>query len=250
MDERYIPGIYNYCDSWCERCRFTDRCLNFSMGEERRERRLAQGEDPDNWDAVIEDVGDSFAEALAMLHEMAEEQGIDLDDLPPAPPEPDTDDHPLQVLAWDLRHRAMPFLERLEQAVEAEHAALESRADGPPEEDEIALARLENSCEIIRWYHTLLPPKVHRALQGQACGEMEEGPGWEFRFDDARGTAKLIHECCEKLMGALAHVRTAVPSLDEEAQVLLHMANSLREGIVVAVPHCLQYHRPGMDDGA
>ena len=22
-DPKYIPGIYNYCDRWCERCPFT-----------------------------------------------------------------------------------------------------------------------------------------------------------------------------------------------------------------------------------
>ena len=30
----HIPGIYNYCDRWCERCPFTSRCLNFEMSEE------------------------------------------------------------------------------------------------------------------------------------------------------------------------------------------------------------------------
>ena len=28
----FIPGIYNYCDRWCERCAFTARCMNFAMG--------------------------------------------------------------------------------------------------------------------------------------------------------------------------------------------------------------------------
>ena len=25
-DPRFIEGIYNYCDRWCERCAFTERC--------------------------------------------------------------------------------------------------------------------------------------------------------------------------------------------------------------------------------
>ncbi len=33
--ENFIPGIYNYCDRWCERCPFTDRCMNYAM-EKRR----------------------------------------------------------------------------------------------------------------------------------------------------------------------------------------------------------------------
>ena len=30
----FIPGIYNYCDRWCQRCPFTFRCMNFAMTEE------------------------------------------------------------------------------------------------------------------------------------------------------------------------------------------------------------------------
>ena len=26
----HIPGIYNYCDRWCERCKFTSQCLLFT----------------------------------------------------------------------------------------------------------------------------------------------------------------------------------------------------------------------------
>ena len=31
---QFIPGIFNYCDRWCERCPFTARCLNFALSEE------------------------------------------------------------------------------------------------------------------------------------------------------------------------------------------------------------------------
>ena len=34
-DPNHIPGIYNYCDRWCERCSFTSRCLNYKMSEEK-----------------------------------------------------------------------------------------------------------------------------------------------------------------------------------------------------------------------
>jgi hypothetical protein len=26
----FIPGVYNYCDRWCERCPFTGRCRVFA----------------------------------------------------------------------------------------------------------------------------------------------------------------------------------------------------------------------------
>jgi hypothetical protein len=32
-DPKYIPGIYNYCNRWCQRCRFTSRYLNCELAE-------------------------------------------------------------------------------------------------------------------------------------------------------------------------------------------------------------------------
>lgn len=34
VDEGFILGIYNYCDRWCETCRFTSRCRVFADGAE------------------------------------------------------------------------------------------------------------------------------------------------------------------------------------------------------------------------
>ena len=31
---KFIPGIFNYCDRWCERCAFTARCRTFAMEQE------------------------------------------------------------------------------------------------------------------------------------------------------------------------------------------------------------------------
>ena len=43
-NNRYIDGIYNYCDYWCARCAFTSRCRNYAMGQELE--REARGEAP------------------------------------------------------------------------------------------------------------------------------------------------------------------------------------------------------------
>ena len=26
----FIPGIYNYCNRWCERCIYTEKCMNYA----------------------------------------------------------------------------------------------------------------------------------------------------------------------------------------------------------------------------
>jgi hypothetical protein len=38
-DPRFIPGIYSYCDRWCERCALTSWCM--SRHHRHRERSIA-----------------------------------------------------------------------------------------------------------------------------------------------------------------------------------------------------------------
>jgi hypothetical protein len=30
-DPRFISGIHNYCDRWCERCPFSSRCMVYAV---------------------------------------------------------------------------------------------------------------------------------------------------------------------------------------------------------------------------
>ena len=67
-DTKHIPGIYNYCDRWCERCTFTSRCLNFEMSEE----KFGDLEDVDITNEVFwQKLSETFQETLSMLKEMA-----------------------------------------------------------------------------------------------------------------------------------------------------------------------------------
>ena len=71
-----IPGIYNYCDRWCERCRFTHNCSVAIMESE------TGPDSEDGWDATMDYLSITFEAIGEMLRESAAEFGIDLDNLP------------------------------------------------------------------------------------------------------------------------------------------------------------------------
>ncbi len=77
-DPRLIPGIYNYCDRWCERCPFTSRCMNFALSEE--EFAGLEARDINN-EAFWQRLSETFQVTLEMVKETAREHGIDLDSL-------------------------------------------------------------------------------------------------------------------------------------------------------------------------
>jgi hypothetical protein len=54
----HIPGIYNYCDRWCERCQLTSRCLNYEINVcayEDDVRELVTGRGPDAVESPAEE---------------------------------------------------------------------------------------------------------------------------------------------------------------------------------------------------
>ena len=77
-DKRFIAGIYNYCDRWCERCPQTSRCLNFSISEE-------EFSDPEARDirneAFWKKLSEILGETLELLRESAREWGVELETL-------------------------------------------------------------------------------------------------------------------------------------------------------------------------
>ena len=80
QDKRFISGIYNTCDRWCERCPQTSRCLNYAMAEE-------EFADPETQDIRNEafwiKLSETFKATHDLVKEMAASEGIDLDALDP-----------------------------------------------------------------------------------------------------------------------------------------------------------------------
>ncbi|HET6881236.1 MAG TPA: hypothetical protein VFI31_13835, partial [Pirellulales bacterium] len=76
--KRFIDGIYNYCDRWCERCAFTERCRVYDM--EQKAAADVESRDPDNaafWQSLTR----ILEQTKDMLRQVAAERGIDLDSL-------------------------------------------------------------------------------------------------------------------------------------------------------------------------
>ena len=71
-----IPGIYIYCDRWCERCAFTSRCLQFRIEAEDLER----GNALQNFDAMNlkfwQEMGKALVQAMRLIREIAAKEGI------------------------------------------------------------------------------------------------------------------------------------------------------------------------------
>ena len=107
--KHYIPGIYNYCDRWCDRCDFTQACSVFAEEQRISARHLRKGEAADSAEVALKDIAGSFARLRRMLARHVKAQGLDFEEIarqavaePPDedPQEQKLDKHPLVRQAW------------------------------------------------------------------------------------------------------------------------------------------------------
>jgi hypothetical protein len=263
-DDRLIAGIFNYCDRWCERCRFTDRCQVYEQEQKQMERHLLRGEDPDDPAVFLKDVEDSLDEAIGMLAEMAEEVGLDLEaamaeeagaeseEEPPlqfSGPEA----HPLTTRMERWSQRVGALLERMRSEMPAigqdlAHAAGEY-SEREQEATLEALTGARDAFELLGRYQFLVVVKSVRATGGLADAEAETSEGLAtFQSDDARGTAKLIHECLGKAGAALWQVAEFHRDWQAESLPLAAETEALRQEIDRLFPGHAAFRRPGLDD--
>jgi hypothetical protein len=79
---KFIPGIYNYCDRWYERCTMTAKCLTFAQELAAKEEATDPETNDINNEKFWESISLSFRVTLELLQEEAKRRGIDLDNLP------------------------------------------------------------------------------------------------------------------------------------------------------------------------
>ncbi|HEX5071209.1 MAG TPA: hypothetical protein VFV78_13420 [Vicinamibacterales bacterium] len=238
----WIPGIYNHCDGWCERCRFTDRCRVFHDG---RVMELMHGDGPVSESAMQEVVarrdreeaedaaaGEPPAEFLAFVAEANREPT------------------PAEVAEFERDHKARRRWTKEQPAYQA------AREYGFPAAD-VALAWQEMpgiagesvaraGLASILHFAYMIPVKTARALHG--LYDRTHGDDDEFSMDDANGTAKLLRlAIAESRQGWIGLI-----GFDHEGTGLpMGFANRLTEldaQIATLFPDAMDFHRPGLDD--
>jgi hypothetical protein len=235
-DKRFIPGIYNYCDRWCERCPQTLHCLNFSLSEK-------EFSDPETHDirneAFWKKLSGILGETLELLREAAEKWGVDLDTL-------DSMDNVEDMKAKHeaaKNHLLCRAAKRYSEMVEdwltgRETLFLETAAAAREGVD------LDEAFEVIRWYQYFISAKIMRAVRGKAEEEEEECD--EFQ-SDSDGSAKIALIAMDRSIGAWAVIRHYDTRGDETVLDIIAFLDRLRQAVEKAFPSARSFIRPGFD---
>lgn len=249
-DPRFISGIYNYCDRWCERCPLTSRCLNYALSEE-------QFADPETRDikneAFWEKLAETFQVTLDLVKEAAEREGIDLEslDIEEAAEEERLKDEvaknhePCRAakayvdMVDDWFQSARELFGQGEDEVDSEVRV--DLSDVRPDQEESALG---DALEVIRWYQHQIYVKLMRAVRGELDEReeiLEEFP------KDSDGSAKVALIGIDRSIAAWGEVGSHLPMLKNDILNILVHLDRLRRNVEKAFPDARTFIRPGFD---
>lgn len=249
---RFIPGIYNYCDRWCERCAFTSRCLTFAMG------RFAIHESDSLYERsckLWERISAVLQVTIEVLEETGNEEGIDLDELRALADEKEDEEAELQRLAarehpcakaarayarlvekWNSL--ILPMLKEKLEVLKSLEISTSLPADGSLE-----IRSLVEAVETINWYQHFIHIKLVRAISHYA-GKYDPTP--EMRYD-ADGSAKIALIAVDRSIIAWMHLYRELPELEDEILEFLRFLDQLRKAIEMFFPRARSFRRPGFD---
>jgi hypothetical protein len=235
-EKRFISGIYNYCDRWCERCPLTSRCLNFSISME-------DSSDPEVQDirnkAFWNKLSETLAESLELLKEGAKKWGIDLETL-------DSTEDVENLKAKDkaaenhlLSRAAKRYVGIVEDWLKERETLFFETAAAAREG-----VNLDEAVEVIRWYQYFISAKIFRAVRGKVEDDEEEHD--EFPRD-SDGSAKIALIAIDRSVAAWAVIHHSMSDGAEGVMDIIGLLDSLRQAIEKTFPNARSFIRPGFD---
>lgn len=247
----HIPGIYNYCDRWCERCQFTSRCLNFEMSEEKFDD--LQGGDISN-EVFWRKLSETLQETMGMLQEMAEERGIDLDTLDFDDGEDLEDPFEEKSVVHMATHMAKSYIDLVENWFNENVYILEDDAGrlAAAYKDDSAESQLQqdavgliDSVEVIRWYQHQIFVKLQRAIHSSQNEEFEIQNGFP---KDSDGSTKVALIGMDRSISAWGKMIKYFPDQKNIILNLITHLDRLRRRTEKKFPDARAFVRPGFDE--
>jgi hypothetical protein len=246
-DEGFIPGIHNYCDRWCERCDFTDKCRVFEMEKEMRtlfddKEKGETGDSPEeiadkvrgvfDKDADNDDNGEDFDFDFDFDEEDYEEYQKEQADY--FSNRNKVERHSITKLADSYSNESLKWFGK--RFIEQEKGFLTQLAGGYSDE----IMEAEN---VLTWYNIFINAKLRRALSNY----------YELDFDDyaaydMNGSAKVALIGIDRSIDALSVMIRHVKQHRTELKTFRNQLEEIRSLTEEIFPDARLFIRPGLDE--
>ena len=250
----FIPGIYNYCDTWCERCLFTTRCHSFQT--QQKKPVAASGSSANASEVLVQQLTEALNLTKQYIEKLRAQESIPNVDEPTESEKQALEqqaafrrqqakNHPIAQLSHKYLRTSGDWLrseaDLLEVAGEQQLLIVEM---GIREYDEalVTLNALKDAWEMIKWYRTLIPVKAMSALRVLA------DPTTDPHLNDYYlGKAKLVLVCIDQSLRAWQTMLETYPEKLDEALDALALLSRMRREMEELFPKARGFKRPGLD---
>jgi len=253
-DPRYISGIYNYCDRWCERCQFTERCLNYDKSE--KYIKDEEGKDVTN-EKFLNNMHEIFKETMELIQYVSKERGIDLSNIEPDPEferkekqiRENAENHELSKEAKKYTDIARKWFISEKELIENKQHELNKFIEmGLNEQETINTAfNINDAIEIIRWYQFQIYVKLMRALSNK--DDLFEFEGMEDFPSDADGSTKVALIGIDRSIAAWGSFQKYFPDKFDDILDIILLLDSIRRQAEECFPKARGFVRAGFDTG-
>ncbi len=241
----FIPGIFNYCNRWCERCQYTDRCRVFAtekifMQEFEKHKRIekSMAENKEFWAQVnktIEEAADLIDEEIPLVkNEFSFDQwDFDMDDEDMQEEMKKDEENREKAENSNLSKVALKYENTVGKWFDDRKDVLitdfiqetkKTTVTYAGITDKKELNQISDAVEVILWYHIQIWVKLNRALT--SLYEEEEDPEmYEDLPKDSDGSARVVLMGIDASIGSwnllLKHLNSEMDSIKPIIKMLL-----------------------------
>ena len=252
---KFISGIHNYCDAWCDRCAFTNNCKIAPVRDEYFD--TPEKMDINNkefWEAM----GNVFADTLKMITEKCEEMGIDINFSPEELKEYNKKEEDrrkknnqkiVPKMALKYSNMVTEWFEKEKDTIEEKIETMNSLHAAGVNTVDIVIegAYIEDAIEVIYWYQHFIYVKFMRAMLRED-DEFDDPDIDEIHEYDSNGSAKIALIGIDRSISAWGSLQKRLPEkADDILDVLVHLER-LRKKAESEFPNARDFKRPGFDD--
>jgi len=229
---KFIKGIYNYCDRWCERCFVTEKCRLYANLKD--EGMLDKDVD---MQTILKQVKNNYALIAKMIDKGTKKFGIDLNSIDENAEsiylytDEEVDNHELSIISrqyykdldkW-FENAGDKIMENPEEAIAPEVL----------EDSDASFEVIKDAFEVIRYYMFQIHVKIKRALSG-----MEKNPDPEMSDypDDATGSAHVALTGIEHSIAAWETFKKSLLVFEIEAIKNINCLLELKQKIDIIFP--------------
>jgi hypothetical protein len=230
----FIPGIFNYCDRWCERCNFTDRCESYQFEKELRGHTEEGDELPSLKKKPNEqdDSEDQFDEFDEFPVDEIDEDLYDEEDYFSL--QKKSDRHPLVIIAEKYSMDAYKWLIKTHKHFEDNltYWLAKGYAD-----------LMSGEFDVLFYYNFFIHVKLKRAVWGYI-----EQQDFEEDTDDMNGSAKVALLSIDRMLEALKTLKRHLRSERERLESFKKQLEKIRYDAEELFPEARSFVRPGLDE--